>query len=68
MRGTQRAAGSAVCSVMICGVMNFHTLYIRGVMLRIAPTVSNSCNSAMRAVYNLLPSTPYQLLRPALPT
>lgn len=68
MRGAQRAGGSAVCSVMICGVMNFHTLYIRGAMLRIGPTVSDSCSSEMRAVYNLLPSTLYQLLRPALPT
>lgn len=67
-RGAPRAAGSAVCLVMICGVMNFHTLYIRGMTLRIAPTVSDSCNSETRAVYNLLPSTSYQLLRPALPT
>lgn len=68
MRGVQRAAGSAVCSVIICRVMNFHTFYIRGVMLCIAPTVSDSCNSKMKAVYNLLPPTPYQLLGPAMPT
>lgn len=48
MGGMQRAPGSLVCSVMICGVMNFQTLCIKSVTLRIALTVSDFCPVSVR--------------------
>lgn len=69
-RNAERPGVLSVCSVMIWGVMNFQTLCIRGVTLRIALTVSDFCPVSVRwgPRIILLPSTPYQLLRLTLPT